>query len=92
LPQLSLRLEDIDHRRTGVRHRNPRTGPCSRAEQPGSCETLLDRVKGRRYLVVNVLPICGAEIRSDVECVVLLKFSGFGVLASFQVRRTELSG
>lgn len=32
LPQLSVRLEDFDHRQTGLRHRNPRADPYPCAE------------------------------------------------------------
>ena len=41
LPQLSVRLEDFNHRQTGLRHRNPRADPYPRAEWSASSQPLL---------------------------------------------------
>ena len=42
LPQLSLRLEDFDHRQTGLCHCNPRADPYPSAEWSASGQALLE--------------------------------------------------
>jgi hypothetical protein len=55
LSNLSLRLEDIDHRRTGLRHCNPLAHPHSRAEWSESDRPHLAQVLVPPYLIVKVL-------------------------------------
>jgi len=47
LPRLSLRLEDIDHRRTGIRHRNPCASPHTRVERSAGGQALMSEGERR---------------------------------------------
>lgn len=83
LSDLSLRLEDIDHRPTGLRHGNPLTDPYSRADRSASDRSLVDPESWcTPYSIVKVLslPIRGRD-ESNVQGVVLLKLGGSGMLA-----------
>jgi hypothetical protein len=56
LPQLSVRLEDFDHRQTGLRHRNPRADPYPCAEWSASARTHISKVVVPAYSIIKVLP------------------------------------
>lgn len=83
LSDLSLRLEDIDYRPTGLRHGNPLTDPYSRADRSASDRRLVGpKVLVPAYSIVKVLslPVRGRD-ESNVQGVVLLKLGGSGMLA-----------
>ena len=58
LSDLSLRLENIDYRPTGLRHGNPRTDPYSRADRSAPDRRLVDpKVLVPPYSIVKVLSL-----------------------------------
>src|SRR6266851_8941610 len=64
LSDLSLRLEDIDYRPTGLRHGNPLTDPYSRADRSASDRRLVDPKSWCRRIRLSRCSPClfGAEM------------------------------
>lgn len=54
LSQLSVRLEDFDHRPTGLRHRNPRAHPYPRAEWSASSQPLVKGIANHRPEAIHI--------------------------------------
>jgi hypothetical protein len=78
LSHVPLRVENLEHRWTELCGGNPRANPFSRDEWSAA---------GARHLIAFAVRLfdcqCadGDELRLDVQCVVLLKLGGSGVLA-----------